>query len=146
MNSLKKYLLIVLILLSFGEVVAQDNSIILAKAFTSGSAESSYIVVNKKASWQFLTSYLTPIKSDSVMIEMIVQHDKTAEWNQEQLVEHIRLASMLPKRSRTVSFNLIENVYQLRIEPNGKCYLRLDTGSLLDTDPVIIPVRATYKR
>ena len=135
-----------MVLLSLGDLAAQDNSKFLAKAFELASADSSYIAVNKRAGWQFLTSYLTPIKSDSVMIEMIVQHDKTIDWTQEQLVGRIKSISMLPKISQTVLFNLIENVYQLRIEPNGKCYLRLATGTLPDVDPVIIPIRATYRR
>jgi len=143
---LKVYIPFVIVLLSFGELSAQNNPKELAKAFAKASADSSYIAVNKKAGWQFLTSYLTPIKSDSVMIEMIVQHDKTINWSQEQLVGRIKSTSMIPRRSRTISFNLIENVYQLRVEPDGKCYLWLGSGSLPDADPVIIPVRATYKR
>lgn len=142
----KIYFLLALVLLSFGETIAQDNSKALAKAFATASADSSYIAVNKKAGWQFLSSYLTPINSDSVMIEMIVQHDKTIDWNQEQLVGRIKSTSMLPRTSQTVSFSLIDNVYQLRVEPNGRCYLRLATGVLPDADPVIIPVRAVYKR
>ena len=141
----KIYFLISLSLLWFGELSAQNNSKELAKALIKASADSSYIAVNKKAGWQFFSSYLAPIKVDSVMIEMVVQHDRTIDWKQEQLVGRIKSTSMLPKASQTVSFSLIFDLYQLRIEPNGRCYLRLAFGSLPNGDPVILPVRAKYK-
>ena len=142
----KIYFLLGLSLFCFGELSAQNNSKELAKAVEKASADSSYIAVNKKAGWQFFSSYLTPVKADSVMIEMVVQHDRTSDWNQEQLVGRIKSTSMLPKVSQTVSFSLISDVYQLRVEPNGRCYLRLVSGSLPDSDPVILPVRAKYKK
>jgi len=141
----KIYFLLGLSLLCFGELSAQNNSKELAKAVEKASADSSYIAVNKKAGWQFFSSYLTPVKADSVMIEMVVQHDRTSDWNQEQLVGRIKSTSMLPKVSQTVSFSLISDVYQLRVEPNGRCYLHLVSGSLPVGDPVILPIRAKYK-
>jgi len=144
--DLKIYFILALSLLCFGEISAQNNSKDLAKAFAKASADSSYIAVNKKGGWQFLTSYLTPIRTDSVMIEMIVQHDKkTIDWTKEQLVGRIKPTNLLPKNSQTLPFNLIYNTYQLRVEPNGRCYLRLASGSLPDANPIIIPVRAVYK-
>jgi len=124
---------------TFAQNESKDR--ILAKA----TADSSYIAINKRAGWQMYSSYLTPIKSDSVTIEMIVQHDRTIDWKQEQLVGCIKSTSLFPKTSQTVSFNLMSDIYQLRIEPNGQCYLWLASGSLPDGDLVIIPVRAVYK-
>jgi len=141
----KIYFLLGLSLLCMGELSAQNNSKELAKAFEKASADSSYIAVNHKGDWQFLASYLTMVKTDSVMIEMIVQHDRTIDWTQEQLVGRIKSTSMLPRESQTVSFSLTSDVYQLRVEPNGRCYLRLAFGSLPNGDPVILPVRAKYK-
>lgn len=141
----KIYFLLGLSFLWFGGLSAQNNSKELAKALAKASADSSHIAVNKKAGWQFFSSYLTPIKADSVMIEMVVQHDRAIDWKQEQLVGRIKSTSMLPKASQTISFSLIFDVYQLRVEPNGKCYLRLASGSLPNGDPVIVPVRAVYK-
>jgi len=141
----KIYFLLGLSLLCFGELSAQNNSKELAKAVEKASADSSYIAVNKKADWQFFSSYLTPVKADSVMIEMVVQHDRAIDWTLEQLVGHIKLTSMLPKVSQTVSFSLISDLYQLRVAPNGRCYLRLVSGSLPVGDPVILPIRAKYK-
>jgi hypothetical protein len=143
--KLKIYFFLSLSLLWFGELSAQNNSKELAKSLAKASADSSYIAVNKKAGWQFLSSYLTPIKVDSVMIEMIVQHDRTIDWKQDQLIGHIKQVSMFPKTSQTVSFMLMFDEYLLRVEPNGRCYLQLAKGSIPDGDPVILPIRAKYK-
>jgi len=135
----KIYLLLVIVLFSFNEMSAQNHSRALATADTTNFS------VNQRNGWQLFNSYVTPVKTDSVIVEIIVQHDRIIDWTQEQLVGRIKSTSMLPKTSQTVSFNLIENVYQLRVEPNGQCYLRLATGTLPDGDPVIVPVRAVYK-
>jgi len=50
------------------------------KAFESGSTDTTQIAVNKLGGWQFVSPYLTPIGQDSVMIEMILQHDRTIDW------------------------------------------------------------------
>jgi hypothetical protein len=141
----KIYFLISLSLLWFGELSAQNNSKELAKASIKASADSSYIAVNKKAGWQFFSSYLAPIKADSVIIEMVVQHDRTIDWKQDQLIGHIKQDSMFPKTSQVISFMLMFDEYLLRVEPSGKCYLRLAKGAIPDGDPVILPIRAKYK-
>jgi hypothetical protein len=115
---------------------------VLSKA----TADSSYFAINKKAGWQQYSSQLTPVNTDSVMIEMIVQHDKAIDWKQEQPVGKIKSNSLLPKARQIIAFNLLTNIYQMRIEPNGKCYLRLISGSLPEGDPVIIIIQGNYKR
>lgn len=142
--TLKIYLSVALILFGFGKINAQNNSKDVAKTLDLVSNDSCYVVANKQAGWHFLTSYLTPARPDSVMIEMIVQHDRAIDWKQEQLVGRIKQASMFPKTSQTVSFMLMFDEYLLRVESNGRCYLQLAKGST-DGDPVIIPVRAKYK-
>jgi len=141
----KIYFLLAFILFSLGIVTAQNSSIIVAKAFDKASIDSSYIAVNKRAGWKFLISHLTLIKTDSVLIEMVLKNNFTLDLKQEQLVGRIKSESMLPKTSQTSSFNVTGLQYKLRIEPDGKCYLLLTTGSLIIGDPIIIPVRAMYK-
>jgi hypothetical protein len=137
----KIFLFLFLSILSNGEIFAQNSSKVLALA----TADSSYFAVNIKAGWQQFNSYLTSINTDSVMIETIVQHDRTIDLSQEQLIGKIKSNNLLSETEQTLSFKLIDNLYQLRIEPNGKCYLRLSSGSLPDSNPVIIPVRVVYK-
>jgi len=142
---LKVYFLIAFALFSLSEIAAQDSSTFVTKVFAKVSADSSYIAVNKRAGWQSFVSYLTQVKTDSVLIELVVKNDHTINFKQEQLVGRIKSGTMLPKTGQTVAFNIIGAQYQLRIEPDGRCYLLLVAGSLPTGDPLIIPVRATYK-
>jgi len=116
---------------------------VLAKA----TADSSSFVINGKAGWQQYGSSIAILPSDSVMLETIVQHIKTnIDWTNEQFIGKIRSNSLRPAISLIATFNLLINTYQLRIEPNGRCYLLLVSGSLPDSDPVIIPIQVLYKR
>jgi len=138
---MNKLILLVAILLTCNMTFAQKQP----KALALATADTTNFSVNSRAGWQLYNSYVAPIKQDSVTIEMIIQHDRTIDWKQEQLIGHIKSGNLLPKTGQTLSFRLITDVYQLRIEPSGRCYLRLATGSLAAGDPVIIPVRGLYK-
>ncbi|MDP4269357.1 MAG: hypothetical protein Q8909_04440 [Bacteroidota bacterium] len=138
----KIYIAAIALFVCLGGLFAQTKSDILARA----TADSSYFAINKKSGWGQYASHLTPIKTDSVMIETVLQHDKSIDWKQEQYIGKIKANGMQPKASRTASFNLLSNTYQLRVEPNGKCYLQLTSGSLPDGDPAIVPVRVVYKK
>ena len=142
---LKKHFLLIGLILSLSGLVAQNNSSEITKIANEASADSSYIAVNRRSGWLFMSSYISLMGTDSVLIEMIVHHERTIDWRQEQLVGRIKPTHFLPKNGQTLSFNLLYNTYELRVEPNGTCYLRLASGSLPDGDPVIIPVQAVYK-
>jgi hypothetical protein len=115
-----------------------------AKAFETGSADTTYIAVNKRGGWQFISPYLTPVGKDSVRIEMILQHNRTIDWKQKQLVGRITRRNMLPVSKQAVVFNLLICQFRIYIEPDGHCYLQQVWGKLPDDDPLAIPVRAMY--
>jgi len=148
----KIYFIIVVLLLTAGGAMAQnkdktpDKVEIVNKAFNKSTADSSHIAVNKRAGWQSVISHLTPMNADSVLLELVVRHDRASiDLKKEQPVGRIKSIKLLPATEQTVSFKLLRNVYRLRIESDGKCYLRLETGTLPTGDPMIIPIRAKYK-
>lgn len=130
---------------SYGEIVAQNNSGIIAKAFAKTSADSSYIAVNKRGGWQSLVSHLTQLKNDSVLVEILIKNNHAVDLKQGQLIGRIKQGSMLPKTRQKVPFNLVTTIYQLIIEPDGRCYLRLVAGTLPADNSIIVPIRAAYK-
>ncbi len=115
-----------------------------AKAFEAGSADTTYIAVNKSAGWQFICPYLTPVGKDSVRIEMILQHNRTIDWKQKQLVGRITRRNRLPVSGQVVEFSLVISRFRIYIEPDGHCYLQQVWGKLPEDDPLAIPVRAMY--
>lgn len=128
-----------------GELLAQNH--IKDEVLTRATADSSYFAINKQAGWQQYSCHIAPINTtDSVMIEMIIQHDKSIDWKLEQYIGKIKSTNLLPKSSQLLMFDLLTNIYKLRIEPNGNCYIHLFSGSLPDSDPIIIPIRFRYKQ
>mgnify|MGYP001288011200 CR=1 FL=1 len=115
-----------------------------AKVFEAGSADTTYIAVNKRGGWQFVSPYLMPIGKDSVRIEMIVQHARNIDWSQKQLVGRITRRNLLPASRQAVDFSLVISQFRIYIEPDGRCYLQQISGKLPDDDPLAIPVRAVY--
>jgi hypothetical protein len=115
-----------------------------AKAFETGSADTTYIGVNKPGGWQFVCPYLTPVGKDSVRIEMILQHNRTIDWKEKQLVGRITRRNLLPGCEQEVLLNLLICRFRLYVEPNGRCYLQQISGKLPDDNPLAIPVRAVY--
>lgn len=115
-----------------------------AKVFEAGSADTTYIAVNKHGGWQFISPYLTPVGKDSVMIEMIVQHDRTIDWKQKHLVGRITRRNMLPVNEQESDFSLVTSQFRIYIMTDGRCYLQQVLGKLPDDDPLAIPVRAVY--
>jgi hypothetical protein len=142
---MKKIIFILAILCSISSSLFSQNTkeSVMAKA----TADSSSFVINTKAGWLQYCSSVNALPSDSVMLETVVQHSKIGiDWTQEQCIGKVKSNNLRPSKSQTASFNLLISSYQVRIEPNGKCYLRLASGDLPDSDPVIIPIRAVYKK
>ncbi len=140
---MNKLIFLFAILVTCNMTFAQKQSKALALALAT--ADTTNFSVNNRAGWQLYNSYVAPINTDSITVEMIVQHDRAIDWKQEQLVGRIKQASMFPKTSQAISVMLMFDEYLLRVETNGRCYLRLAKGSIPDDDPVVLPIRAKYK-
>jgi hypothetical protein len=130
----------ILLTIAGSKTFAQDNSAALAAADTTNFS------VNGINGWQLFNSYVANYGADSVHLEIIVQHANNLNWGQEQYVGKIKPVALIPAQDQIVSFSLLTNQYRLRIDPEGKCYLRLFTGAAPPDDPAVIPVNATYKK
>ena len=117
---------------------AQNN----AAAFAA--ADSSKFSINTSGGWQLYNSYLTQFKPDSVQVELIIQHENI-NLQQEQYIGNIKYIPFRPAVEQTVSFNLLQDRYTLRIETMGKCYLRFISGTLPVGNPMVLPLKVYYK-
>ncbi len=120
-------------------VIAQDHSKAIA------AADTSYFSPNKNDGWQLFNSYISTYQKDSAQLEVIIQHSNTINWRQEQYIGRIKHQVLQPRRGQSLLFNLLSDIYKLRIEDNGKCYLSFVTGSLPVNNLVVIPVKIFYK-
>jgi len=120
-------------------VHAQDHSKAIA------AADSSRFSPNKKEGWQLFNSFINSFQKDSAQLELILQHDGTIDWKQEQLVGKIKSQALQPNTTQTLPFKLLNESYALRIDNKGKCYLKFVNGFVPTANPFIIPLIVNYK-
>ena len=117
----------------------QNNEAVIANADTTN------FVANKSGGWALFNSYLARTNDGSIDFEVIVQHNKDGvDWSSEQFIGNIKNQGFLPSQEKNIGYDLLGVKYMVHILKNGKCYLRLVSGSLPDGDPVVIPVQVKY--
>ncbi len=131
--------MIMLCLVLHNNLYAQDHSKALA------AADTSRFSPNKKDSWQLFNSFVSNYQKDSAQVELILQHDGTIDWKQEQLVGKIKYQPLQPSAAQTLPFKLLNESYSLRIDDKGKCYLKFINGFIPTANPFIIPLKVNYK-
>jgi hypothetical protein len=118
---------------------AQDHSM----AFSA--ADTSKFSVNKNDDWKLFNSYVSTYKKDSAQIELIIQHANNIDLKKEQYIGKIKHQALSPHTEQNLWFSLLNDSYVLRIDTNGKCYLKFMYGTVLSVDPIIIPLKVFYK-
>lgn len=140
-KMIKRIVFTCVFMLVTGTTFSQGHS----KALAAGNSE--HFIVNKKEGWELYNSCLKPVSSDSIMIGLILQHDHSVDLSEEQFVGRIKSGQFSPEHERKIQFSLLLNIFQLRIENSGKCYLSLVSGSPFDdSGMLIIPVKAVFKK
>jgi hypothetical protein len=139
--NIKRLLVIFGLLFCFNHVLAQQPEHSKALA----AADSSKFSPNKKDGWQLFNSYVATTSKDSATLELIIQHANNIDWKQEQYVGKVKDKSLQPGKPQTLPFNLLTDNYQLRIDAQGKCYVKFLNGSLPSSDPFILPLKVFYK-
>ena len=120
---------------------AQDYSSIKEKADTVNFS------VTKHNDWQLLNTYVSVnSKGDSVQLELVVFSDqKNINWKKEQYVGSIKEKRFLSKTDKVASYSLLNDVYQVKVKPDGKCYFTLEKGNPPAAFPIVIPFVVSYK-
>lgn len=139
---IKKIIYVFLSAIFYLNVSAQDqqHSEVLA------AVDSTNFSINRDENWELYKAAFTPLVNDTVLLEMIVEHDRFLEWENEQLIGKIKEKDYVPYTEQSVDFKLLTDSYNLRIDLDGKCYLRLVEGEIPPSDPVFIPIRLYYLR
>ncbi len=108
-------------------------------------ADTTEFSVNNNDGWQLFNSYVINNGTDSVQFEVILRHNRNIKWYDEQYIGKIKKGSFFPKNPQLIFYDLPGSRYQIRIENNGKCYLKLVAGNPPDEAEVTIPIIVKYK-
>jgi len=135
---IKPLLLIILALGLNSKSEGQDRSKALA------AADSSNFSPDKQEGWQLYNSYISSYTTDSVTLELIIQHANTGYWNAEQFMGRIKAHNYLPLKEQKLIYQLVDNSYLIRITTKGKCYISLANGMVPPKGPVVLPIKIKY--
>jgi len=122
------------------KLTAQTDAAALAAADTTNFS------INRSGGWQLYNSFISSIKSDSVQVEIIASHLNNFAWTQEQYIGKIRTIALIPQSTQVLFFNLIATRYAIRISSDGKCYLWLKSGTPMEGQVAVIPIKVNYKK
>lgn len=138
----RKILLTAFFVMSFlcNKGFSQIDSAALANADTTAFA------ANTGGGWQLYNSYAAVVDTDSVLLELVLTHNNSINWSVDQPVGRIKQPSLFPAVTREVSFMLLSEIWLLRVENDGDCYLRFVAGSLPVGSRVVIPVKIAFKQ
>lgn len=109
------------------------------------AADSTRFSVDLSGGWLLFNSYVSLYHTDSVQIELIVQHNNNVNWYTQQYVGKIKYNPLKPGVEQSLSFKIINNIYKLTIKSNGKCFVNFVSGIPPSGNPVIIPLKVFYK-
>ena len=121
------------------EVQAQINPAI-------ENADTTNFSINKEQSWSLYSSYISAESSDSCHLELVFEHANSLDWNNFQYFGKIKSYVFFPAETLIVNIQLLENVYALKIDNEGKCYIKFISGIYPQASNVVLPIQLNFKR
>lgn len=110
------------------------------------NADTTNFIANAKEGWQLFNSYVATQDADSIQIELIIQHENNINWMDEQCIGAIKTASLRPTEGISIVFPFSMSNYSLRVENDGKCYLKFINGALPYESPFVISTKVIFKK
>lgn len=108
-------------------------------------ADTSSFRPNSQSDWSMFNSYIA-IASDSILFEVTISHSRDIDWNEFQRFGKIVERKFLPGLERNVDYYLLDDRYTIKIDEAGSCFVKLSEGQLPPRDPVVLPIKISYKR
>jgi hypothetical protein len=109
------------------------------------NADSSRFSPNLQGGWQLLNSFVGTVSTGNAQLELIVQNANLVNLGQLQFLGTIKGPGLFPSNPVSLTFNILKNQYQINIQSDGRCYIKLLNGSPPSSNPIVIPLRVIYK-
>ncbi|MCC6289881.1 MAG: hypothetical protein IT249_18545 [Chitinophagaceae bacterium] len=108
-------------------------------------ADSSKFRPNIQSDWSMFNSYMATA-ADSVLFEVTISHSRDIDWNQFQRFGKIVDKRFWPSLEQNIDYYLLDDRYIIKIDETGSCFVKLSGGQLPPRDPVVLPIKISYKR
>lgn len=139
-NKTALYTLPILLLFFSTHSSAQNH------AAAAANADTTNFTPNKNGGWLLFNSYVAVQGADSVKLEFTIQHSNNINWTQEQYVGKIKPAALQPVNTRNIPYSLNPRNYSLKVQSDGKCYLKQSGGSAPPGNWTVLPVSIIFKK
>ena len=128
------------------------NKHIDLKKIIKPSWDTGFFTPNKIEGWDLLSDYGNITNGDSVNLELTLIQSVTQKWRTEHFVGTISNPDFIPSSIQNLQYYLLEdNIWNIRITADGKCYLSQVSGhplipSELEGSPYVLPIKVVYSR
>ena len=144
---MKYYLVIITALLYSYQCLSQDSTLKMRTETvrTKSLADTTRFTPNVKSGWSLFNSYMASAGKDSIVLEAAISHDRDIDWKQYQLFGRIKDKRMTPGEDQEIKYYLLNDGYLIKIDVQGYAYIRLSEGQLPGGDPIVLPIKITFK-
>lgn len=106
---------------------------------------STVFVPNVAAGWSVYSFYLHANGADSVDFEVVLQHADDINWYQEHWIGTLQGRLSPAKEQKLIFYLLPFDKWNIRIAPDGRCFLNIKDGNIPLQDQVVVPVKVRYR-
>lgn len=136
---MKRIIVISICLLLITAAKAQDSLAIAA-------ADTAHFSANHSGGWELFNSYFESRGEDSCNIEMVFRHSNNIDWNVYQRVGSIKTNTYKPASDQVLPFSVGQRSYLFKIDNQGICWVKKESGDVHEEDKVVLAFRHSYKK
>jgi len=116
-----------------------------ADSLALANADTTHFQSARSANWLMYNSHVHLDSAGQVSFLAIVRHSRTGiTWNEFQQIGTLKSPEMRPVVARLVDVMLLTDHYQVRVDPDGRVFLKLFSGQLPLGDPIVLPLEFTF--
>ncbi|MFT3945493.1 MAG: hypothetical protein QM763_00850 [Agriterribacter sp.] len=144
---MKYYLVVIVALLYSYQSFSQDSTLKMRTEIgrIKEKADTSRFTPDIKSGWSLFGSYMAMTGKDSVVLEAAISHARDIDWKNYQLFGRIKDKSMIPGADQEIKYYLLNDGYLIKVDTQGYAYIRLADGQLPGGDPIVLPIKITFK-
>lgn len=109
------------------------------------NADSAQFAPASAKGWRIYQSYVKAIKRDSVGVQVVISRSRKADWGEFQTFGKIVDKKLWPSTTQEIKYKLLRDNYLVKVDVDGSCSLKLVDGAVPSRDPVVLPIKFTFK-
>lgn len=132
-----------IVIMLFVSGFVREKSILLTSQISF--TDSASFEPNTAGGWTSYSYYFNKTTANKIVFEVILKHSNNIDWAKEQWIGTISGTGYIPNSDRKLNYKLLQNnIWKVRIAPDGKCFVNIHQGILPQKESFVIPIKVTY--